>query len=217
MLTYAIGDIHGCLGKLQTLLAQCLTHARGRPSLFVFLGDYIDRGPDSAGVIEALIEWQSTAPQTIFLSGNHEELALDATTCREGEFDWLANGGDATLRSYGISSARELPKRHLTWLKSLRLHHDDGRRFFVHAGVDPMRPLNNQNRGDLLWIREPFLSSVRDFGRLIVHGHTPLFDNPDSRANRLNIDTGAVYGGPLTVAVFSNHATEPIQFIQQFD
>ena len=107
------------------------------------------------------------------------------------------------------------PNAHVDWLRSLQLSHNDGRRFFVHAGIDPEKPLDAQQDSDLIWIREPFLSDRRDHGRLIVHGHTPLMTNkPDLRANRLNIDTGAVFGGPLTAAVFGDTEIKPIAFVQ---
>jgi serine/threonine protein phosphatase 1 len=100
------------------------------------------------------------------------------------------------------------------WICSLPLFHDDGRRFFVHAGVDPDRPLDQQRSRDLMWIRKPFLSSDKDFGRLIVHGHTPIQSGvPDRRPNRLNIDTGAVYGRSLTAAVFDDDSTDPAKFL----
>jgi serine/threonine protein phosphatase 1 len=186
------------------------------PAKFVFLGDYIDRGPDSRGVIEFLIKLQSQRPtEIICLAGNHEELALAAL--RRGAFEnqWLRNGGGETLRSYGIASAADLPPQHVAWLDALPTYHDDGRRFFVHAGINPDRPLNQQDPYDFLWIREPFLSDERDHGRYIVHGHTPLRTGiPDQRPNRLNIDTAAVLGGPLTAAVFNDKQTEPIRFLQ---
>ena len=216
MLSYAIGDVHGSLGKLRKLIAKCRKHADGRPMKFVFLGDYIDRGPHSRGVIHCLIELQSQLrEQVVALKGNHEAIALaviDGTLPAE---DWLSEGGAATLRSYSIDNARELPADHVQWLRSLPLHYDDGRRFFVHAGIDPENPLNQQEAFDLIWMREPFLSDNRDYGRLIVHGHTPVEnDTPDLRANRLNLDTGAVYGGPLSAAVFDDGQTNPIAFLQ---
>jgi serine/threonine protein phosphatase 1 len=108
----------------------------------------------------------------------------------------------------------ELPSPHLDWLRSLRLSYDDGRRFFVHAGVDPEKPLAFQDEQHLLWIREPFLSDGRDYGRLVVHGHTPqMTGTPDFRGNRLNIDTAAVFGGPLTAAVFDDTRTPPLAFL----
>jgi serine/threonine protein phosphatase 1 len=188
-----------------------------QPAKFVFLGDYIDRGPDSRGVVEFLINLQSQQPDLIVcLAGNHEELALAALYAGEYE-NWLRNGGDETLRSYGIGSVADLPPHHIDWLSTLVDQHDDGRRLFVHAGINPLRPLDQQDDHDLRWIREPFLSDDRDYGRLIVHGHTPLqTGTPDQRHNRLNLDTGAVFGRPLTAAVFTNEITAPLRFLQAF-
>jgi len=213
---YAVGDIHGSLGKLQNLVARCEEDTGGRPMTFVFLGDYIDRGPQSRGVVEYLIELQSRmSGHMIPLMGNHEALALAAIDSSLDEGGWLLEGGDMTLASYHAGSAHELPGKHVAWLRSLRLTYDDGRRLFVHAGVNPEKPLDAQDDPDLLWIREPFLSDARDYGRLIVHGHTPTpTGRPDLRANRLNIDTGAVYGRALTAAVFDGEQTGPVAFIQ---
>jgi serine/threonine protein phosphatase 1 len=215
-LTYAIGDIHGSLQKMRDLMTLCERHADGRPATFIFLGDYIDRGPDSRGVIEALMDMQSRQPdRVIALKGNHEAVAIEIV---DGETEaelWLREGGAATLQSYHIDHARDLPHEHVTWLRSLPLTHDDGQRFFVHAGIDPEKPLGAQSDRDLIWIREPFLSDVRDYGRLIVHGHTPQTDGiPDFRGNRLNLDTGAVFGRPLTAAAFASPHRNPLGFLQ---
>jgi serine/threonine protein phosphatase 1 len=100
-------------------------------------------------------------------------------------------------------------------MRALRLSYDDGRRFFVHAGVDPRKPLAEQEAVDMLWIREPFLSDTRGYGRLVVHGHTPMTAGaPDLRGNRLNLDTGAVFGGPLSAAAFDDTQTAPLVFLQ---
>jgi len=216
LLTYAIGDIHGSLSKLRGLMARCADHAQGRPATFVFLGDYIDRGPDSAGVVRYVIELQSQMrEQVIALKGNHEAVALGVVDRTMPADYWLNLGGAATLRSYGVDRAQALPDEHVNWLRSLRSSYDDGRRLFVHAGIDPERPLEAQCEHDMLWIREPFLSDRRDHARLIVHGHTPLTSGrPDLRGNRLNLDTGAVFGGPLTAAAFTGDATRPIGFLQ---
>lgn len=215
-LVYAIGDIHGSLQKLRDLMTQCRRHADGRAATFVFLGDYIDRGPDSRGVIDALMDLQSRQPdRVIALKGNHEAVALEIA---DGETDpehWLREGGVATLRSYDIEHPRDLPDEHIAWLRSLPFCHDDGHRFFVHAGVDPEKPLGAQCDHDLIWIREPFLSDERDYGRLIVHGHTPqLSGQPDFRGNRLNLDTGAVFGGALTAAAFDRAKRDPLGYLQ---
>lgn len=215
-LTYAIGDIHGSLAKLTALLTRCRQHADGRTMTFVFLGDYIDRGPDSAGVVRTLMRLQSElGERVVALTGNHEAIALAVADGQTSAEYWFTQGGGATLRSYGVESASELPPDHLAWLRSLRLSYDDGRRFFVHAGIDPAKPLDAQSGDNMLWIREPFLSDPSDHGRLIVHGHTPTQSGaPDLRRNRLNLDTGAVYGGPLTAAVFAEGETDPIGFLQ---
>ena len=215
-LTYAIGDIHGCLDKLRSLLLRCEMHADGRPLSFVFVGDYIDRGPQSSAVIDCLIDLKAQHGEgVVTLMGNHEAMALAAIDGRSPTRLWFAQGGLATLKSYGVAEPSELPGAHVDWLRALPLSHDDGRRFFVHAGVNPGMPLEAQDDTDLLWIREPFLSHQGDYGRLIVHGHTPLADGvPDLRGNRLNLDTGAVFGGPLTAAVFDDAQTEPIGFLQ---
>ncbi len=215
-LIFAIGDIHGSLRKLQSLIERCEQYADGKPMTLIFLGDYIDRGPESAGVIGYIIDLQARLPEEVIaLKGNHEAIALDVIDGVMPAEHWLAQGGAATLRSYGVRSASELPGAHVHWLRSLPLSHDDGRRFFVHAGIDPNKPLNAQEDTDLFWIREPFLSERRDHGRLIVHGHTPTKGRkPDLRTNRLNIDTGAVFGGPLTAAVFGDADIKPIAFVR---
>lgn len=219
MKTFVVGDVHGALAKLDQLLESCRAAAQDQPAHFVFLGDYIDRGAQSLEVVERLIALSSRAPRDVTcLRGNHEVLALAAIPGGRAESRWLVNGGEATLRSYGVAAARDLPKPHLDWFRSLPSALDDGLRFYVHAGVDPARSLTDQDDSALLWIREPFLSDPRDYGRLIVHGHTPTLNGmPELQRNRLNIDTGAAYGGPLTAAVFRSDQTAPIEFLQAVD
>ncbi len=214
--TYAIGDIHGALQKLERLIARCEEHAGGRARKYVFLGDYIDRGPQSADVIRFLVALQAKMPSDVVaLMGNHEAMLLAVIDGAMPVEDWLWQGGAATLQSYDVADVGELPRDHVAWLRALPLIYDDSRRFFVHAGIDPQVPLDAQHEFDLLWIREPFLTDGRDYGRLIVHGHTPLGSGvPDLLSNRLNLDTGAVFGGPLTAAVFSDAATPPVAFLQ---
>jgi len=213
--TYAIGDSHGCLAQLQSLIEQCERHAGEERSRFVFLGDYIDRGPDSRGVLDLLLDLQKWSPDEIIcLLGNHEDMLIAAIDDEKNEPRWLRNGGDQTLRSFRISTAVDIPDKYQIWLRSLPKFFDDGRRFFVHAGIHPDRPLDQQDEHDLLWIREPFLSDGRDYGRLIVHGHTPIRSGlPDQRPNRLNLDTGAVFGRSLAAAVFTDESIAPERFL----
>src|SRR3990167_2437750 len=215
MLTFAIGDIHGCFDKLERLIARCKQYAHGEQSRFVFLGDYIDRGPDSRQVVEFVMNFQQTTPETICLKGNNENVLERAQSSPPIMEWWLQNGGDVTLQSYGITSLSDFPQAHLRWMRSLRLQLYDDLRFFVHAGVDPTldEPLLASPMDALLWIREPFLSSDRDYGRLVVHGHTKVAE-PDLRANRLNIDTvQPVIGRHLTAAVFDDTRRDPLTFL----
>jgi serine/threonine protein phosphatase 1 len=216
-LTFAVGDVHGCLDKLERVVAACDAYAAGRPARFVFLGDYIDRGPDSRGVVDFLIRRQQAAPPgaMVCLRGNHEQLALDAHADARAMPDWLRNSAADTIRSYGRPDGLISPA-HLMWLAALPLCHDDGLRFFVHAGVDLNVPLDRQGYDVMLWMREPFLSRSDevDCGRFIVHGHTPQKSGrPDLRRHRLNLDTAAVLGGPLTAAAFDDSQAGPLGFM----
>ena len=213
-LTFAIGDIHGCHRALLELLALCREHAQGQDHRFVFIGDYVDRGPDSRAVIATLRGLgQRGTGNVACLMGNHEELMLDAIDSGDPTW-WLNNGGGETLRSYGIRDQASLPPEDVAWIRSLGLSFDDGKRFFVHAGVDPDLALDAQPREALLWIRDKFHQATRDYGRLIVHGHTPTHDaRPEMRPNRINIDTACVYGGRLTAAVFTHETVAPVAFL----
>jgi serine/threonine protein phosphatase 1 len=217
--TYVIGDIHGCLTKLIELIALCHADAGKRPTKFIFLGDYIDRGPDSQGVVDRLMAMQNDRQDDVIcLMGNHEDMLLAAVDAPDWEENWLHNGGIQTLQSYDVATIFDIRQDHIDWMRNLPKFHDDGLRFFVHAGIHAGRPLDHQDEHDFLWIREPFLSSTKDFGRLIVHGHTPLkTGKPDIRPNRVNLDTAAVYGGPLTAAVFASDQIAPKVFLSSAD
>ena len=214
--TYVIGDIHGCDAKARDLFEACLDFNRDRPHGFVFLGDYVDRGANSRAVVEWLMAIEAVMPdQVLCLRGNHEDLLLRAARGNpEDEEAWLEAGGDATLSSYPARRAMDIPAAHRKWISECPLLYRDERRLYVHAGIVPGVPLNQQPRHALMWIRDEFLSSDADHGMLVVHGHTPLpGGKPDLRRNRLNLDTGAVFGGPLTCAVFCDTITEPLAFI----
>jgi serine/threonine protein phosphatase 1 len=215
--TFSIGDVHGCDAALARLLDACHTWDGNRQNRFVFLGDYIDRGPGSAAVIARLMSLQKqVSGQVTCLRGNHEEMLLHAYRGPISYDRWISNGGLPTLRSFGVSRPEDIPKDVISWLQCLPTSFNDGRRFFVHAGVDLERQLDEQLPEVLTWMREPFLTLADsvDPGRLIVHGHSPTQNRqPDLRRHRLNLDTGAVMGGPLTAAVFSDTQTRPLCFL----
>ncbi|GJE61988.1 metallophosphoesterase family protein [Methylobacterium trifolii] len=215
-LTYAIGDIHGCADLLDALLARIEAHSAGRPYRLVFLGDYIDRGPDSAGVIRMVSRLHWSDPDRVAcLMGNHEAMLLDSLSTPGAAEHWLRNGGTETLLSFGTAEITDLPGEALDWLEALPSLHEDGRRWYVHAGFRPGCIPPDPDPHNRLWIREPFLSEDCDFGRHVVHGHTPQpSGRPDVRAYRTNLDTGAVYGGALTAGVFSDAQGPALEFLQ---
>ena len=210
---YAIGDIHGCMDRLMALHEMIAEDIANRPigrTSLVHLGDYVDRGADSAQVVDWLIN-QPPVPADVFvnLMGNHEHMMLAAVVGvdKEAPTQWLMNGGADSLLSWGISRsvppaewAALIPLQHLIFLRDLQISHRIGPYMFVHAGVRPGVPLDQQSRHDMLWIREPFLASRVDHGAVIVHGHTPKRE-PVIQPNRIAIDTGAVLGGALTCVV----------------
>jgi serine/threonine protein phosphatase 1 len=212
---YAIGDIHGRADLLETTF-NCIDADLARnpvpQSIEVFLGDYIDRGPASRQVLDRLIA-RCRTHGTVFLKGNHETYLMDFLTNPRVLKDWQQLGGLETLMSYGIRPTvnadaasqvglaaalkQELPESHWRFLGDLRLSFTCGDFFFVHAGIRPGIALEKQREQDLLGIRADFLLCEDDFGKIIVHGHTPTVE-PDIRANRINIDTGAFATGRLT-------------------
>lgn len=210
---YAVGDVHGCLERLRALHALIADDLEARPAsepLLLHLGDYVDRGPDSAGVIARLATASPVANvPTVNLMGNHEQMMLAAIATGETEAGelWLANGGADLLLSWGVPRSAQpkewpsyLPKAHLIFLRDLAPSYEAGGYLFVHAGIRPGIPLERQTRHDLMWIREPFLSFKELFGPVVVHGHTPR-QEPTVRPNWIGIDTGAVMGGVLTCAI----------------
>ena len=211
---YAVGDVHGRLDLLEELYEQIRAHAARHPAqrqVLLHLGDYVDRGPDSRGVI-LRVKAELAGFETVALKGNHEQMMLDFL--EEGSGDaleiWLRNGGAAALESFGIDTDLDSVDREeaiasvgpdiLRWLSTLVRSHREGGFFFAHAGVRPGVPLNRQRPEDLIWIRERFTDSDEDFGLRIVHGHSPS-EAPVVRRNRIGIDTGAVWTGRLTAAI----------------
>jgi serine/threonine protein phosphatase 1 len=213
---YAIGDVHGCLERLvamHELIAEDMAERPAASATLIHLGDYIDRGPESAQVVEWLLAGPPVPTRTVVnLMGNHEHLMLSAVAGAEEDAPeiWLSNGGADSLMSWGVPRsvtqaewAGRIPVPHLVFLRDLATHLRIGPYLFVHAGIRPGVPLAQQTRHDMLWIREPFLSSKADHGVVVVHGHTPRHE-PAVLPNRIGIDTGAVMGGTLTCAVLEN-------------
>lgn len=213
---YVIGDIHGRLDLLKDLLSKIHAELAAEPPRMcklVFLGDLIDRGPNSAQVVECLRTYHRKGVETVFLLGNHEEVLLRILG---GEFDllaqWLWFGGSECLMSYGVNPeevaraseeealamvAAAIPPQHVEFLESFEDSHRFGDYLFVHAGIRPGVQLDIQSDADLRWIREPFLSDKSDHGVVVVHGHT-ISSSVELRPNRIGIDTGAYRSGVLT-------------------
>ena len=211
---YAVGDIHGCADLFKALIAAIDTddaaRAKAQTSV-ILLGDLIDRGPDSAGVIRLARDWQARR-QVRILMGNHEEMFLAALRKHSVMPPFLRFGGRETLLSYSIEpeaytradiagvmtlAQAAIPQVDLDFVASFEDQITVGDYHFVHAGVRPGVPLVDQKTADLRWIREPFLDHSDDFGKIVVHGHT-IADKPDIRTNRIGIDTGAYRSGRLT-------------------
>jgi serine/threonine protein phosphatase 1 len=230
-LLYAVGDIHGRLDLLERLLSMIERDARAsgdaNQRTLVFLGDYVDRGPDSYGVVERLITDLPPGFDTYFLKGNHEGILIDFLVDAWRLEHWLMNGGEETMVSYGVATQRlaqqdapgedwrqafaeALPEAHRRFFRALQLSVSFGDYLFVHAGLRPGVPLAAQSEADLIWIREPFLSHAEPFGKIVVHGHTPA-QEPVTRHNRIGIDTGAVFTGRLTALRLEGSSREFLQ------
>lgn len=215
---YAVGDIHGRADLLEEMLNRIDADMAAKPIrqvIEIFLGDYIDRGPASRDVLDQLVARQRNN-RAIFLKGNHESYITEFVGDPAILKDWQRLGGLETLVSYGLTPsinadaatqkqlasefAKALPESHYRFLGEMKTSYTCGDFFFVHAGVRPGVPLDKQREEDLLWIRWEFLNSDDDFGKIVVHGHTPV-PQPEIRPNRINIDTGAYATGQLTCIV----------------
>ena len=225
---YAIGDVHGCLDELKALLALIKSDLKDKPVArhrIIFVGDYVDRGPDSRGVIDLLLKLKKKGKPVTYLCGNHEEKLLRA--CRQLDSQSLSGflryGGMQTLESYGLHpkefratlgknpkpadfrnlaklTKKHVGKAHYGFLEQLETHTHEGDYFFCHAGVDPKRKLKKQDARDLIWMREPFLSWNKPLEKVVVHGHTP-HKKPELLQHRINTDTSCVYGIALTALI----------------
>lgn len=206
---YVIGDIHGCIEPLRRVHSRIdVDVSRSRPphSAEIYLGDYVDRGPDSAAVLDLLID-RAKSRTAIFIKGNHDLMLEEFATGRRSLADWLPYGAADTLRSYGATPeqvaaqseelTKMIPARHLEFVARCDLSFQVENYLFAHAGIRPGRGLDTQSPEDLMWIRDEFLRDERDFGAIVVHGHTPV-ETPEFKRNRIGIDTGAYMTGQLT-------------------
>jgi serine/threonine protein phosphatase 1 len=232
-LLYAIGDVHGRYDLMKALLASLAKdyarRAKGRRPLIVFLGDYVDRGPESAQSLEALL-WLQRRPELEVhaLRGNHEQALLEFIDAPETGGPWLRYGGAATLASYGVEPPRledepeallrardelleRMPASHLRLLQSLELMLVVGDYAFVHAGVRPGAGLEAQEEEDLLWIRQEFLAAPGPFEKVIVHGHSWVDERPTLLPHRVGVDTGAYATGVLTAICFDDREVSVLQ------
>ena len=213
---YAIGDIHGradLLDRLHDQIEADLATAPAKTAI-VYLGDYVDRGADSHGVIERLTRPRFPNVETVTLLGNHEDMLLQFMDAPYGASLWLSNGGDATLASYKVKVPASfddflltqrallgaMPRHHKQFLASLPEQVQYGDYLFVHAGIKPGLPLDRQSREHMIWIRDVFLNSEVDHGLIVVHGHTIVHD-VEWLPNRIGVDTGAYTTGRLTALV----------------
>ena len=198
----AIGDIHGCVHTLRQMLELLCPEPKDR---IIFLGDYVDRGPFSAEVIEELLSFGMMFPKTVFLKGNHEDMML---RCISGEEEWVdsfvLNGGLQTIESYkhlfGGEGFDAVPEKHVSFLRTLPTFHESELAYYVHAGFCPGLDPGKDTDENRLWIRDPFLRAEHDFGKLVVHGHTPKKE-PFRGLYRAGIDTGCVFGNKLTAYI----------------
>ena len=197
---FIVGDIHGCLGMFKRLMDK-IDWQPDRDSL-IFLGDYIDRGEDSKGVVDFLLELMDNSSNVQCLMGNHESLFLNYL--EGGDIDtFIYNGGDTTLASYGFDGEIDISNEHISFLKSLQTLIELEDYYIVHAGFLPGVEIQGQSPSDLLWIREPFIFSDYDFGKKVIFGHTP-FSEPLMMDNKIGLDTGAVFGNKLTCLELPN-------------
>src|SRR5579863_1390187 len=204
---FAIGDIHGCIDELSTMM-KAIAPASG--DTVVFVGDYVDRGPSASNVLDFMLELGNGEAEYVFLKGNHEDMMLSylGLPGRYGE-SFLMNGGAQTLCSYGMNeesfdqAAEMIPQRHVDFLRELGTSYLRPPYLFVHAGILPTRQLEEQCVEDMLWIRQEFIFNPHQLSATVVFGHTPMRAVMVDLPYKLGIDTGLVYGGKLTCVEFN--------------
>ena len=226
-IVYAIGDVHGRVDLVQTLEQRIVEDAGTRDAtrrVIVYLGDFVDRGYESRAVIEHLLESEIDGFERVFLMGNHEEYMIRFLEDSSKARGWFANGGIETLMSYGVIAGGSgatatdlarvqsefraaLPDNHKAFLAGLPVMHREGDYLFVHAGIRPGVAIDDQDPEDLRWIRSDFLEDKRDYGVVVVHGHT-ITEHPVDRPNRIGVDTGAYASSRLTCAVLMGDRRE---------
>jgi serine/threonine protein phosphatase 1 len=198
----AIGDIHGCSKQMDSIIEMIRLTFSGRKGKIVFLGDYVDRGPDSKGVIDRLMNWNDPLIDIVLLRGNHEDMMIKDLIHNDFNMGntWRGNGGMATIFSIGHEDVEYYAK----WLnRNTVVRYEEDNLIFVHAGLNPSNPTDDQKDTDMMWIRNEFLHSGHNFGKRVVHGHTPRSD-VEVCFNRINLDTGCCYGGKLSAAIFED-------------
>ena len=248
-LKFVMSDLHGGYDQLIQILEHINALYPTQDKQFIFLGDYVDRGPKTRELLDHLMSMDDG--HNIFLRGNHDDMAIGLginyvqNGFLNGFYNWMGNGGDKTLESYGYKFNREdhyqsqaqlenalkaaayaFPQKHIDWLKKHPYYHKDDHRTYVHAGFYRTHPgtaspwpIEEQRYHTLTWIREEFLNDQREVGGYVVHGHTPTIfygDNSprvDVASNRCNVDSGAVYGGVLSAAIFDDTQIKPIASI----
>jgi serine/threonine protein phosphatase 1 len=207
--TYAIGDLHGRLDVLEACLAEI---GQREPGTIVFLGDYIDRGSDSKGVVERLMAGPHDHHNWVMLKGNHEEMAVQAHGSHFHMDWWKNNGGDATLRSY---NGERIDSEHLRWMDQLPLAHTDQRRLYVHAGTKHRKRWESLDPKILLWVRHARNAEVHERSGLhVVHGHTPYEDGPVLLLSRTNLDTKIYATGRAVIGVFDDLTGPPRELLE---
>lgn len=212
----AIGDIHGCLVELQELIDRCKTYMKEAKFKFVFLGDYVDRGPDSEGCVR-LVKSMVEADEAIALMGNHEEMAIQAL--HWGIRNHYRPSGGLNFTGFYDRRVGDMPAELFDWLRTLPRSYETEKQLFVHAGIDPFLSIKDQDPEQLIWIRAPFLNFTGPFPKYVVHGHSPTNwanewnIHPHVLPNRCNLDTGCVFGGQLSAGIFDLTKEMPISTI----
>ena len=218
-MTYVFPDLHGRLDHLQSALVAIDAAGATKDDTLVFLGDYIDRGPKSAQLVTMLRELLGSRPNVVCLSGNHEFMMIWGLTEGEEQLKgWLVNGGVSTIESYRAAHGalfEDAMKDDCLWFNGLPLWHEDDHRIYVHAGVHPSLPLEEQTFHMFHWMRYENMDGYGYLGKQIVHGHTPAKDNPKTFGNRTSCDTGAVWSNRYVVTVFDDAvAGGPVRVIE---